>query len=270
MACATCHEQRRGFADGNRTHAGVTGEPGRRNVMSLANVGYLPVLTWADDRQTTLEAQALVPVTGDHPVEMGMGGHAGAIAERLGGDACYRRLFAAAFPETGGRIDLDAAVKAVAAFERTLVSVDAPYDRDRRGLARLPEDARRGAAVFERRCGTCHSGPAFTDARFHDLGLGTGEDPGVAEINGRAEDRGRFRTAGLRNVALSAPYLHDGRAGTLAEAIAAHGPEIAPRPGELGDVIAFLGALTDQGFVTDPRFSLPPRGCPAAVGKGNR
>jgi cytochrome c peroxidase len=105
LACAGCHEQHHGFTDRNRSHPGVTGEPGRRNVMGLTNVAYLTPLTFADDRQASLEAQLSVPLFGTHPVEMGMAGKQAEIPRRLGASACYRRLFAAAFPGDGA-IDL--------------------------------------------------------------------------------------------------------------------------------------------------------------------
>lgn len=271
MSCATCHEQRRGFTDGNRTHPGVRGAPGRRNVMPLANVGYFTAFTWADPARRSLEDQALVPIAGEHPVEMGMAGHEAAIAERLQADPCYRQAFAAAFPETRGAISLANVVKAIAAFERTLISDTAPYDRHD-----LSAEARRGEALFRSArmgCSSCHAGPRFTDAdrpqvaaSFHRLpGVAIAPaDRGLGEITGRPEDDGRFRTPSLRNVALGAPYLHDGSAASLDAAIAAHfPPDLRPAPAELRALAAFLETLSDTRFTTDPRFSLPkPQTCP--------
>ena len=292
MACGACHEQRHAFADGQKTRGGVTGEAGRRNVMSLANVGYYRALTWGDPGLTTLEGQVLVPLMGTHPVEMGMAGKGGALAERLGGDACYPRLFAAAFPEVQGRIGPDTVTRALAAFERTLVSMDSPYDRYRRGdRAALTVSAQRGMALFfgaSLDCAACHAAPLFTDAgrggadSFHNIGLydldGAGgypaNDHGLREITGRAGDEGRFRTPALRNVALNAPYMHDGSVATLSEAVRRH-YDGGPRPlrdrrlagagvsdAQVDDLVAFLGALTDQAFVTDPKLALPKPDCP--------
>jgi cytochrome c peroxidase len=277
MSCATCHEQKRGFTDSNRSHPGATGEPGRRNVMTLANVGWFSVLTWGDPTQRTLEAQARVPSAGEHPVEMGMAGHEAAIAERLSGDACYRQAFAKTFPEAGGAITLATVTQALAAFQRTLTSYDAPYDRARRGQHdALSAEARRGEDLFrspQMACSSCHAGPRFTGADRPDVLASYHRLPGVAlspkdlglsEITGRRADDGRFRTPGLRNVALSAPYLHDGSAATLEAAIAAHfRPQAQPAPDETRALIAFLRALTDTSFTSDPRFSPPkPQRCP--------
>ncbi|MFT3967506.1 MAG: cytochrome c peroxidase [Sphingobium sp.] len=260
MACAACHEQKRGFADGNRTRAGVHGDPGRRNVPGLANVAWLAPLTWADPRQSTLEAQLLVPVLGDHPVEMGMKGQEAEIARRLARDPCYRRMFRAAFPERRGAIDMGTVARAVAAFERTLLSFGSPADQYRAGdAAALSGPARRGAALFEAACASCHAGPHYSDNAFHRIEPPTGEDRGLIEVTGRAEDAGAFRTPGLRNVALGAPYFHDGGAPDLAAAIDRH--RLAVVPADRDALVAFLQALTDPGFVTDPRFALPDRAC---------
>jgi cytochrome c peroxidase len=170
--------------------------------------------------------------------------------------------------------------------------MDAPYDRWRRGdRTALTQPQQRGMALFfgsRLDCAACHAAPLFTDAddevpvaAFHDIGLydldGRGAYPagdhGLREITGRAEDEGRFRTPSLRNVALTAPYMHDGSVPTLAEAIRRHYARSDPLrdatlkgrvipDGEIGDLVAFLGALTDPGFTHDPRFSLPKPACP--------
>jgi cytochrome c peroxidase len=283
MACATCHEQHRAFTEGNRTHPGVKDSKGRRNVMALVNVGYLTPLTWARPDLLSLESQVIVPVTGDHPVEMGMAGKEQVLADRLAANPCYRKMFAASFPAENGRIAMTTIAKALAAFERTLLSFDSPYDRHRRGDASVFDDAAtRGEALFfgdRLRCAGCHSGPNFTDGKFHNLGLDAGfaDDHGLREATNDPADDGRFRTPSLRNVALTGPYLRDGRASTISEAVALHfaagdggGPnslrDAALPSGMLGhrdlaDLVHFLDSLTDQGFVTDPRFALPKTAC---------
>lgn len=250
MACSTCHEQRRGFADGNRTHAGVHGDPGRRNVPGLANVAWRRVLTWGDPRASSLEVQAAIPLTGSTPIEMGMASQGDELARRLGRDACYRRMFRAAFPETRGRIDQASVVMALAAFQRTLLSFDAPADRSDVPAA--------GAAIFTAKCASCHSGRDYTDERFHRL-LPVGKaDFGAGEITGRAADDGAFRTPSLRNVAVTGPWLHDGSAETLAAALAAHpGSDAADTPA----LVTFLEAFTDRRFLTDKRFGYPDHLC---------
>ncbi len=272
--------------------------PGRRNVMALANIGYLTPLTWADPWRTKLESQALVPMLGRNPVEMGMGGQTLTMLDRLKDDDCYRRMFAEAFPKEGGSIDMMTVTKSLAAFERTLLSFNSPYDRAQRGAAAgMSEAARRGQALFFAKtynCSACHSGQNFTDATeanlvtygaFHNIGLydrdGHGaypdRDHGLGELTYWPEDEGRIRTPSLRNVALTAPYMHDGSVKTLDEAVSRHfgpaqsrlrdpllrGP--APTAADLSDLVAFLGALTDETFVTDPRLALPKTACGKAL-----
>ena len=267
MSCATCHEQHHGFTDGNRTHPGALDDPGRRNVSTLANVGDFPRLTWADPRLTSLEAQVAVPVFGEHPVEMAMKDHESEIARRLGRDPCYVTQFRQAFPGGDGAIDYPKVAGALAAFERALVSRGSDWDK-----AVSSAQARQGEGIFRRICAGCHSGPNFTDARYHRIGEvppPDAADAGLAEVTardlGRARDRGRFRTPSLRNVAVSAPYLHDGSAPTLEAAIAAHA-RIAPlSPDRRQAMTAFLAALTDRAFLTDPAFSLPQTACGQAL-----
>lgn len=274
MSCATCHEQKRAFADGNRTHAGVHGDAGRRNVSGLANVAFAPTLTWADSRQTTLEKQAAVPLFGEHPVEMGMKGMEAELARRLVKDSCYRTMFRRAFPETNGAIDIPSITRALAAFERTLISRDSPYDRYLRGERQaLSGMALEGRALFAAHCASCHSGPDLTDYRFHALEpaqiAGADPDRGLAEATGNPEDAGRFRTQGLRNVVLTAPYMHDGEAKTLAEVLHRHAgqvPAVAVMTERQGAALRdFLDALTDSHFISDPRFAYPSTVCGRAL-----
>lgn len=250
MACATCHEQQRGFADGNATHAGVHGDPGRRNVPGLANVAWRRSLTWGDPRITTLEEQALVPLIGTTPVEMRMAGSEPELVRRLGNDACYRRMFQAAFPDRDGRIDQANVTRALAAFQRTLISLDAPVDRG--------EAPAEGARIFAAKCASCHAGRDFTDDHFHRLGRVAAADRGLGEVTERASDDGAFRTPSLRNVAVTGPWLHDGSAQTLAQALAAH-PDADPA--DTPELLAYLAALTDGRFLADPRFGYPDNIC---------
>lgn len=266
LACAGCHGQHRAFSESNATHPGVRGAAGRRNVMTLSNVAYYSALTWGDPSLRSLEAQVLVPTLGEHPIEMGMKGQEAEVARRLGTDACYRQMFAAAFPERKGAIGMETVALALAAFERTLISFRSDYDRQA-----LSEAARRGEGLFfgpRLACATCHAAPLFTDANsadplaaFHRIEAADARDRGLAEITGKAGDAGRFRTPSLRNVALSPPYLHDGSARTLPDAIRRHEQASALTNAELDDLVAFLGGLTDQAFVTDPRFALPKTHC---------
>jgi cytochrome c peroxidase len=257
MACAACHEQRRAFADGNATRPGVHGDPGRRNVPGLANVAWMPRLTYADPRVTTLEAQVLVPLIGERPAEMGMRGLEAELPRRLGVDACYRRMFRKAFPERSGAIDTASISAALAAFERTMVSFGSRYDQDPSVMTPVE---REGQGAFQQAgCASCHSGPLLTDMAYHRLSEVEDSDPGLVESTGRLDDAGRFRTPSLRNVAVTGPWWHDGSAKTLAEAVQRH-PAHLPAE-KIPAVEAYLGALTDQKFLEDHRLSRPDEAC---------
>lgn len=311
MSCATCHRQERAFTDGRRTAAGATGEVHPRNAMSLANVAYSPVLTWANPLLDRLEAQALIPLFGEAPVEMGLAGREQQLFAVLRADPEYRRLFAAAFPEEQDPVSLGSITRALAAFERTLISARSPYDRYRYGgeLDALSASAKRGEALFfsERlECFHCHGGinfsdtvrherMAFPEVAFHNTGLynidGRGTyppaDTGLHAVTRRLEDMGRFRAPTLRNIAVTAPYMHDGSIATLEEVIdhyAAGGRILTDGPHagigrenpykssfltgftltrqECADLLAFLHSLTDEAFLIDPRFGDPFAGRP--------
>jgi len=307
MSCASCHEQARGFTDGKPFSKGVTGEMGARSAMSLANVAYLPVLTWQNPQLTSLEVQALIPLFGEHPVEMGLAGREQQLFAMFKADPVYRHLFAKAFPDDARQSDaalysLSTLTRALASFQRTLLSFDSPYDRYRYGGQKdaISAAARRGENLFfgeKLECYHCHGGFNFTDnlkhARtpfpeigFHNTGLynedGRGAypkaSPGIIEFTGEARDAGRFRTPSLRNVAVTAPYMHDGSLPTLYEVLRTHyaraghavhagrranplrsefiaGFEISEA--EIADVVAFLESLTDARFLRDPAYGDP-------------
>ena len=281
-SCATCHEQHRAFTEGNASHPGVGGVPGRRNVMALGNVAYFTPLTWADPSQHGMEEQMRVPLLGNHPIEMGMAGKEDELAKRLGGDPCYQQMFQAAFPEDKGRIDIGTVGKALASFERTLLSYDSPYDHFQRGDRDAINDAaKHGADLFSSLgCAGCHAGANFTDLHYHAIGLYNvdgaypARDHGLIEISGKPSDEGAIRTPSLRNVALTGPYMHDGSVKTLDEAIRRHADGGAAHPlrdaklrnkamddAEVSDMVAFLQSLSDRSFVTNPDFALPKIAC---------
>lgn len=307
MSCASCHHQDKAFTDGLALSEGVTGEKGSRSAMSLANVAYLPVLTWANPNLTALEVQALIPIFGEHPVEMGMAGREKELFARLQAEPVYQRLFTRAFPDEARRghevlYSLSTVTKAIASFQRSLLSFDSPYDRYKYGGQKnaLSAAALRGEALFfgeKMECYHCHGGFTFTDniqhsklplaeRGFHNTGLynqdGRGaypaNSPGIREFTGDADDEGKFRTPSLRNVALTAPYMHDGSIPTLEQVIRAHYAQAGragtsargPNPlrsalvegfsvseQEVADLVAFLHALTDSGLINNPRHHNP-------------
>ena len=306
QSCASCHEQARAFTDGRARGLGSTGQLHPRGPMSLANVAYFEALTWANPLVLTLEEQALLPLFGETPVELGLAGREEELLQRLREDPQYPQRFAAAFPEDPESIRLVNVTRALASFERTLISGRSAYDRyvyDKDPGA-LSENARRGMDLFfgeKLECFHCHGGYAFMDstfderssfreANFHNTGLYNldkkGAYPegnqGLFELSGKDSDRGRFRAPSLRNVAVTAPYMHDGSIATLEEALLHYarggrkidsGPSAGDgsqnpnkslfiRPFELGeaekaDVIEFLRALTDEAFLKDPRLADP-------------
>jgi len=306
VSCATCHQQNVAFTDGRKVAIGATGETHPRNAMGLANIAYFPVLTWADPTQLRLEAQALVPMFGEHPVEMGLAGKEQDLIRLLRRDPRYERLFRAAFAADPDPYTLQNLTRALATFQRSLVSFDSAYDRYRFGGRRdaISNPAKRGEKLFfsERlACFHCHGGVNFTDAvmherlekpelGFHNTGLYNinargaypAHNPGLIGSTGKASDMGRFRTPSLRNVAVSAPYMHDGSIVTLSGVIdhyAAGGRSIKAGPErgvgaanpykssfvkgfrlsarEKADLIAFLESLTDHAFLANPAHADP-------------
>jgi len=318
FSCASCHKQEHAFADALPRGVGATGEVHPRGSMSLANVAYSPALTWANPNMKRLEQQAVVPMFGEEPIELGLAGQEDALLARLRADARYTALFAEAFPGDAAPISVVNITRAIAAFERVLISGRSPYDRFERGdsLALSPA-ARRGAEAFfgeKLECFHCHGGFNFTntvdyvgkgfvEVEFHNTGLynvgGTGaypaENPGLMEHSGDEEDMGKFKAPTLRNIAQTAPYMHDGSVRTLEEVIdhyAAGGRTVraGPHAGvgrrnphksgfvkgftlsarERRDLLAFLRALTDTAFLTDARFANPFRDATGPSGAAAR
>ncbi len=298
LACAGCHRQELAFTDGRPRAIGSTGEIHPRGSPSLANAAYSVSLTWADPDRRSLEDQALVPMFREHPVELGMTGKETDVVERLQADGRYVAMFRAAFADEPRPIRIANVARALAAFERTLISGDSPYDRlvYQGRMDALSEAAWRGMRLFfsdRLACSKCHGGITFSgpivfegspgapEPVFHNTALynldGHGaypeEDTGLRAVTGRRRDTGRFRAPTLRNIALTAPYMHDGSIPTLEAVIdhyAAGGRAGADNrykspllrgfsisAGERQDLIEFLRSLTDETFVTDARFVDP-------------
>ncbi|MDZ7643628.1 MAG: di-heme enzyme [Woeseiaceae bacterium] len=305
VACATCHRQALAFTDGRGRAVGATGELHPRSAMSLVNVAYASRLTWANHLLDRLEIQALTPLFGEEPVEMGMAGREADITGLLRTDPRYREMLPRAFPGDADPYSILNLVRSIASFTRSIVSFDSPYDRYLRGdQEALGDDAVRGLELFfsERlECFHCHGGFNFTDSSthanatvesvgFHNTGLynvgGKGDYPppntGLYDLTGQRRDMGRFRAPTLRNIAITAPYMHDGSIESLRGVVdhyARGGRRITTGPAagdgqrnpyrsefvrefelterERGDLLAFLAALTDASVLTDPRFSDP-------------
>lgn len=238
QSCATCHRPEFAFSDDKPVSLGSTGEPGIRKAMSLVNVAYSRTLTWSNPKQLRLEDQALVPMFGTHPVELGLNPD-NRFLKVLAADAKYASLFVAAFPKEDNRVTLTNVTKAIACFERTMISGDSPYDRyhfqnDNAAISNL---AKKGEELYFSRqfsCFHCHGGFNFSDSTvskvdperestFHNTGLYNVAGPtsypspniGLSEHTGQALDVGKFKAPSLRNINLRAPYMHDGSVANL-------------------------------------------------------
>jgi cytochrome c peroxidase len=293
VSCATCHVQSLAFSDGKKTGVGVSGEPLAFNSMSLANLMWGPRHFFWNGRAASLEEQALAPI--QHPDEMAQ--DLEELVDELGADETYQELFDIAY----GEITPSSIARALASFERTLVSSNSRYDQFLRGEVVLSELEELGRKLFMAHpdvkvslrggnCIDCHS--QFLTSGFNtqydgfsNNGLDSEENlqAGLEEVTGRPEHRGLFKTPTLRNIALTAPYMHDGRFETLEQVLDHYNEGIAKSDtlsplimeadnvvkdsadqislnlteDEKTAIIAFLHTLTDEQFVTDARFSNP-------------
>jgi len=305
-ACASCHQPALAFTDGRLTAVGATGQVHPRNSMSLTNVVYNATFNWANPVIRTPHAQPLTPMFNEFPVELGWTDHEAEILDRFRKDPLYQQLFTAAYPGESDPFTVDHVAKGIASFVSTLISGNSPYDKAtfQGDPSAMSEAARRGQELFfsERlECFHCHGGFNFTQsvnhagvvldqAEFHNNGLynigGTGDYPpdnrGLWEFTQQPSDMGRFRPPTLRNIELTAPYMHDGSIATLAEVIDHYARggrliESGPLAGdgakspykseliasfslsvqEKQDLIEFLKSLTDRDFLCDERFADP-------------
>ncbi len=283
MSCASCHKPELAFTDGRAFSKGVRGVEGRRNAMSLVNLVFNPNEFFWDGSSGSLEHQVLIPV--EDPVELNDSWEH--VIEKLRRHDAYPELFREAF---GVRLRTEIqrrhVQKAIAQFERTLISGNSRFDR----VVWKNEDwftdaEQRGKLLFfleesqkleHPGCSHCHFDPLFTDNRYKNNGLDSVDhlndfnDLGRGEVTGRTFDNGRFRVPTLRNIELTAPYMHDGRFETLEEVLdhyskGGHGvenedPNIRPfslSEREKQDLIAFLKTLTDTSFIQNPAFRNP-------------
>lgn len=243
ISCATCHDPKKGWSDGRSTSAGVGGQLGGRNAPTIINSVYNKMQFW-DGRASSLEEQALGPI--QNPIEMKM--TMDLALERLNEVPGYHAMFKEAFGDE--KITDERIGKAIAAYERTIVSGDAPYDKFKAGdKSALSESAQRGMKLFFGKavCASCHTGPNFTDNAFHNVGIGMDkEDPDVGRyaISKLKGDTGSFKTPTLREIARSAPYMHDGSLKTLEEVVEHYNKGGVNNP-YLDEEIFPLG-LTDQ------------------------
>lgn len=295
VSCATCHDPDKGFADGKKVSEGVGGKKGARNAPTVLNAIFYEFQFW-DGRAGTLEEQAKGPLV--NPVEMGMASHDD-VVKVVRAIPEYQQGFKNVF---GREPSIDDVAAAIATFERTVLSGDSPFDRFIAGdQAALSEPARRGWELWngKARCNTCHpfggATPNFSDNKFHNIGVAakgrdfgtlarqaaTETDPaklafhpdftelGRFVVTRQPKDIGSFKTPGLRDVALTAPYMHDGSEATLLDVVAFYDKGGEPNPNldggivplhltdqEKTDLVAFMQALTGEGEGAPARAAL--------------
>jgi cytochrome c peroxidase len=284
ISCGTCHQQSKAFTDGLPLSMGADGQLANRNAMSLANLLWTRKFFW-DGRSASLEEQAVFPMTNPHE----MGQSLSVSVSKLNKTTTYRQLFKVVYGDSA--ITSDRVLMAISQFERTLISCNSRYDAYLRGNYHPTQAEQNGMALFMNapqpalgirggNCGHCHGGPKTYMELFHNNGLDSiPKDAGIETLTGQPGDRGRFKIPTLRNIALTAPYMHDGRFKTLGEVIDHYSDHVKESPslssfirGESNDVngktlhlspvekkeiIAFLNMLTDSVFTADKRFSDP-------------
>ena len=281
ISCASCHLPEKAFSDGVAlSNIGVSGKPLHRNAPALINMAWMNKGLFWDGGSTNLESQAFAPLSS--PDEMAQ--NLIELVKELKADPVYPQQFRKAF-----KSDISSAniVKALAQFQRTFVSANSRYDRFTRkepGIT-LSAIAAEGLTLVQQHCQGCHTGALFTDNDYHNNGLDSdfsndqfeGLFQGRFRITYSASDLGKFKTPTLRNILLTAPYMHDGRFNTLTEVLdhysdgvktsATTDPLVMRKPGNTAGIslsnadkqkiIAFLGTLTDSSFINHPQLVKP-------------
>lgn len=279
ISCATCHQPDKGFADGLDRSVGILGEKVGRGAPSLWNSAFLNLLFW-DGRATSLEEQMQGPLFADDE----MGNSPEQLLKSLNENSTYRDMFNQAFPDEGEEIELDEIYLAIAAFESSLISLNSRYDQYAHGFhGALNEKEIEGMNIFRSfvaRCAECHTPPLFTNQQLAVLGTpepdGRVLDPGAQTPYNDPSLRGAFKVPSLRNVALTAPYMHSGRFKTLRETVEFYTkgrghavpegenlylhwhiwePELTDD--ELDRLVDFLQTLTDESFMPKRPDRLP-------------
>ncbi len=281
IACASCHRQSSAFTDGLPRSLGIEGRLNRRSAPSLVNVGYHYRGLFWDGRVATLEEQAIHPIEAANEMDFSWEG----VVDRLKRHKSYPSLFREAFSNAGEPvISKESIAKSLAQFQRTLISNNSKYDRVLKGEDQFTELEEKGKKIFfdedpnlpDSECGHCHTDPVFSSLEYLNNGIDSFrqmdelKDPGRAEFSSIEYDAGKFKTPTLRNIALTAPYMHDGRFQTLEEVVEHYNagghyslnasPNVRPLHLEEADkiaLIAFLHCLTDSSFIENPAFADP-------------
>ncbi len=271
VSCATCHNPVMGFTDGRATSMGVKAQTGGRSAPTVINLAYATNGVFWDGRAKSLEEQALGPIA--NPIEMGST-HQGTMA-RLNGIPGYKEQFKHVFGTDD--IKIEDAAKAIAAFERTIISGNSSWDRFQKGDASaLSDSARLGWELFQKKaeCIGCHAGFNLTDNGYHNIGVGLDKpepDLGRYVVTKAEEDRGRFKTPTLREIIYTGPYMHDGSEKTLEDVVEFYNkggnknPQLDEKikplnltKEEKANLVAFLKSLNGEGWQAKMPTSFPP------------
>lgn len=264
ISCGSCHHQKNAFSDRElKVSQGVDGTPGTRNTPTLSNLAWYPYFM-ADGGVNHLEVVPLVPITSDIEMKQDLLG----LIKKINQNDHYRTAFKVAF--NSDSITSQLLLLALTHFQLTFISSDSKYDQYVSGKTDLSAIEQEGCQIFEQNCAQCHKPPLFTDFSFVNTGIDLHyTDPGRSRISLDTKDSGAFKVPSLRNIALTAPYMHDGRFNSLDEVLEHHGIDIAdvkrvdPRmksmenlsDTEKQSLVAFLGALTDAKFINNNRLS---------------
>ena len=282
MSCASCHDPFKAFTDGKAVSLGIDKLPGRRSSMMVVNSGFYGNKLFWDGRATSLEHQAGLPV--EDPLELHDTWEN--VEDKLQNHEMYREMFRKAFGiEHSGEINKDLATKAISQFERIIVSANSKFDRERQGKTFFTPEEQDGFEMFfdtkerglpDAECAHCHNFPLFTTNEFFNNGLDSAatvfdfEDIGFGEVTKYEFDNGKFRAPSLRNIVLTAPYMHDGRFETLEEVLDHYDSGGHPAPNKdplvrsLGltemqksAILRFLHTLTDTSYLENPDVLSP-------------
>jgi cytochrome c peroxidase len=303
-SCASCHDPEFAFSDGYRLSSTATGDITRRNSPTLLNASKLHFLDWATPGTASLAQQHRRPLFAKDPVELGASGHEGKILKRIMDDQQYTDLFKVSFPEQPAPVQFDTLIILIAEYVKSLQSASSPFDHYINGdTSALNESEREGMKLFfsnKTQCAACHTPPLFTlagasksiDSVYRNIGLYNSgntsrypsRDYGLGMITGKSQDDGKFKIPTLRNVAITAPYMHDGSVRTLRDVLAIYEAggrliKVGPDAGdgkkhpnkdpllkgfyltelERQSLIDFLHALSDTSWRAEPQFRNPFR-----------
>ncbi|SEM56718.1 cytochrome c peroxidase [Chryseobacterium taichungense] len=270
ISCGFCHIQEYAFTHhGHNVSHGIDDRLGIRNAPPIQNMAFLKNYTW-DGVSHNLDERSLVPITTDFEMDSSLPEAVG----KLNADSNYKKMFKAAFGDeniTGDRV-----LKAISQFMATLVSADSKYDRMKKGTAVFTNEENQGMSLFQNKCASCHSGEMFTDESYRNTGMYYNpqfDDRGRYRVTLDWNDNMKFRVPSLRNVEYTAPYMHDGRFYTLDAVLNFYYENVEEQPnldpllkqnGHIGIpmnnqekqyIIAFLRTLSDQSFITNPKFA---------------